>query len=46
MVKQALKYSFLAIGAYLAFYYSSGSGTLLNSAGTQGVGLIKAFQGR
>lgn len=45
-MKQIVKYSFLAIGAYLAFYYSSGSGTLINSGGQQAVNLVKAFQGR
>lgn len=46
MIRRALELSFLTIGVYLAVYYASGSGTVINSAGQQGVNLVKAFQGR
>jgi|GraSoiStandDraft_14_1057315.scaffolds.fasta_scaffold107542_6 hypothetical protein len=46
MIKRVVELSFLTIGTYLLVYYSSGSGTLINSAGSQGVNLVKAFQGR
>lgn len=46
MIKKVVTYSFLAIGTYLVLYNATGSGTLINNTGTQGVNLIKAFQGR
>lgn len=46
MGRQALKYSFAAIGLYLGVYYASGAGTLLSSGSTGAVNLVKAFQGR
>lgn len=45
-MRTALLYGAGLIGLYLAVAYATGGGQLLSSAGTAGVGVIKAFQGR
>lgn len=45
-MKTALKYSALLIGAYLAFNYYAGSGTVLDKGSAGAATLVKAFQGR
>ncbi len=46
MGKKLLTYSFGSIALYLVVYYASGAQGLLKTAGTEGIGTIKAFQGR
>jgi hypothetical protein len=46
MLKAYGRYYFGAIALYLALYYASGSGTLLNNGGNAAVNFTKALQGR
>lgn len=45
-MKTALKYGAGLIGFYLAVYYATGSGQLVNNGQAGLVNTIKAFQGR
>ncbi len=45
-MKKALVIGGGLIALYLAVYYASGSGTVLNGASSGAVNVIKAFQGR
>jgi hypothetical protein len=45
-VRQYVKWGFVAIGAYLILVHATGTKTAANSAGTNAVNVIKAFQGR
>jgi hypothetical protein len=45
-MKTGLKYGAGLIGLYLAVYYATGSGTLLQQGQSGAIGLVKAFQGR
>ena len=46
MGRTALKYSAVLIGTYLAVYYATGAGSLLNQGQQGATSVIKAFQGR
>lgn len=46
MGKTGLKYAAGLIGLYLAVYYATGSGQLVNYGQAGAVNLVKAFQGR
>ena len=46
MGRKFLTYGFLAIGGYLVLVHFTGARTVLNSAGTNSVNVVKAFQGR
>lgn len=41
-----VKYSFVAIGLYLAVAYASGSEGIIKTGFNSGSNLVKAFQGR
>lgn len=46
MGKTILRYSFIAIGLYLGFAYSTGAGKVISASTDGASNVIKAFQGR
>ncbi len=46
MARKFLTYGFLAIGGYLVLTHFTGTRVFLNSAGTNSVNVVRAFQGR
>lgn len=46
MLRRIIVIAGLAIGGYLVLTHATGTRTFLNSAGTNSVNVVKAFQGR
>lgn len=46
MGRVALKYGAYLIGTYLLVYYATGGGRIIAETGRQGIGVVRAFQGR
>jgi hypothetical protein len=45
-MKYGIKVGAILIGTYLLLARATGAGSLMSKAGSAGVGVIKAFQGR
>lgn len=45
-MRTGLKYAAGLIALYLAVYYATGAGQIVQQGSTGGVNLVKAFQGR
>lgn len=46
MGRTALRYGAYLVGTYLLVYYATGGGAIIRETGRQGIGVIRAFQGR